>query len=136
MAELHLFLHFLPPGTAFGGPLAQNLNEPIPIAFDRVMERLNQLPGGFCEPDGAWGWNTTDQSTRTGGTMQAFGEQVMCVETWGQIHPRDWSALLDLFGLTESTTVVQLVEQGRFLSGREFIPHLDSGPTSDGPPSL
>ncbi len=121
MAELHLFLHFLPSPRAVLGPnLASDLTKPIPMDFDQVMQRLNQMPGGYCEPDGAWGWNTPDQLTRTGGTMQAFGEQVMCVETWGHIAARDWPHLLDLFGLSSDTTVVQLVEQGVFLSAETF----------------
>jgi hypothetical protein len=124
MAELHLFLHFYSAKNERECDLAGALSEPIPIEFDRVMDRFNQLPGGYCEPDGAWGWNTADQLTRTGGTMQAFGEQVMCVETWGQIAARDWSRLLELFGLTMDTAVVQLVEQGTFVSAEAFAKQL------------
>jgi hypothetical protein len=129
MTELHLFLHYLPPevhsAAALGGQLAGPIpNCPIPIEFDEVMARFNRLPGGYCEPDGAWGWNTADQMTRTGGTMQAFGEQVMCVETWGQIAARDWPRLLEMFGLSSDSAVVQLVEQGVFLSADSFAEQL------------
>lgn len=124
MAELHVFLHYCRPEKKLPGSLGTGLNEPIPSDFDRVMERFNQLPGGYCEPDGAWGWNTADQLTRTGGTMQAFGERVMCVETWGQIAARDWPCLLEMFGLSSDTTVVQLVEQGTFLAAESFAHQL------------
>jgi hypothetical protein len=48
----------------------------------------------------------------------------MCVETWGQIAARDWSRLLELFGLTMDTAVVQLVEQGTFVSAEAFAKQL------------
>jgi hypothetical protein len=56
--------------------------------------------------------------------MQAFGEQVMCVETWGQIAARDWPKLLELFGLSSESAIVQLVEQGIFLSADSFAKQL------------
>lgn len=134
MADLHLFLHYrtvtdgsdVPrdDGAHRGAGLTVPFNCPIPIEFDEVMARFNRLPGGYCEPDGAWGWNTADQMTRTGGTMQAFGEQVMCVETWGQIAARDWPRLLEMFGLSSDSAVVQLVEQGVFLSADSFAEQL------------
>jgi len=134
MTDLHLFLHYraVSDGSPFPASgdsnrtpnLAGSLVRPIPIEFDEVMDRFNRLPGGYCEPDGAWGWNTPDQLTRTGGTMQAFGEQVMCVETWGQIAARDWPKLLELFGLSSESAIVQLVEQGIFLSADSFAKQL------------
>ena len=129
MPELHLFIHYRHPSPAshVSGSLTDDLSQPIPVDFDEVMARFNRLPGGYCEPDGAWGWNTADQQTRTGGTMQAFGERVMCVETWGQIAPRDWWPLLELFGLNAETAIVQLVEAGRFLSAEEFASGLGIG---------
>ncbi len=125
MSELHLFIHYREAVPGGGGTVTHELSQPIPIQFDEVMTRFNQLPGGYCEPDGAWGWNTADQQTRTGGTMQALGEQVMCVETWGQIAPRDWLPLLGLFGLKPQTAIVQLVEEGRFLTAEEFAMELE-----------
>lgn len=125
MPDLHLFIHYRKSHPGNGGSVLHELNQPIPVEFDQVMARFNQLPGGYCEPDGAWGWNTPDQQTRTGGTMQALGEQVMCVETWGQIAPRDWLPLLELFSLTPQTAIVQLVEEGRFLSADEFARELE-----------
>lgn len=125
MSELHLFIHYRGTVPGGGGTILHELNQPIPIKFDEVLARFNQLPGGYCEPDGAWGWNTPDQQTRTGGTMQAIGELVMCVETWGRIAPRDWEPLLGFFGLTLQTAVVQLVEEGRFLPAEEFASELE-----------
>jgi len=125
MPDLHLFIHYRKSHPGNGGSVQHELNQPIPVEFDQVMTRFNRLPGGYCEPDGAWGWNTPDQQTRTGGTMQALGEQVMCVETWGQIAPRDWLPLLELFSLTPQTAIVQLVEEGRFLSAEEFARELE-----------
>ena len=43
----------------------------------------------------------------------------------GQIAPRDWLPLLGLFGLTPQTAIVQLVEEGRFLTAEEFAMELE-----------
>jgi len=63
MPDLHLFIHYRKSHPGNGGSVLHELNQPIPVEFDQVMTRFNRLPGGYCEPDGAWGWNTPDQQT-------------------------------------------------------------------------
>lgn len=96
------------------------LRDPLTIQFDTARNRLEALAGGYCEPDGAWGWNSPDGRTRVGGTLHAFDERLICVEAIGMLADPDWDQWLQLLDLPTADTIVQLVEQGRFLTSAAF----------------
>ena len=98
-----------------------NIAKPMTVTFDKVCAAINSLPGGYCEPDGAFGWNpSVDRVTRIGRTLHAFDERIMCVEIFGSIDPADWAAFAEHFGLA-SELVVQVVEHGVFLEAADFM---------------
>jgi hypothetical protein len=132
MKTWHIFLHRLEmplPRPARGEPIfgwkcldlsPTDIAEPMTVMFDEACVSINSLPGGYCEPDGAFGWNpSADRVTRIGGTLHAFDERVMCVEIFGSIDPVDWANFSGHFG-TDSELVVQVVERGVFLPSTDF----------------
>ncbi len=114
MNESHIFIH----------PVGNNDERPGQTAFECTFEemcrQIEQLPGAYCEPDGAIGWNpATDGSESLGGTIHCIDDRVLCVELFSRLGLENWKRMHPLIS-GNARTVIQLPQQGRFVSVDEY----------------
>lgn len=146
--EQHIFLHCRPmvgavePAIWTSGPErpAARPVTPFPLDFEGICRAIEQLPGAYCEPDGAIGWNPSG-SEHLGGTIlcgignpggnpalpsgsltpeSSAVEQVVCLELFSSLSRDNWRRLLGVLAIPPEQLEVQLAEQGLFLGVEEY----------------
>jgi len=114
MEESHIFIH------RFAAAIARQGQMPFAATFEEMCQRIGTIPGAYCEPDGAIGWNPSrDGSESLGGTIHCIDSRVMCVELFARLHLKNWKTL-HLAISSGTPTIIQLPEQGRFVSVEDY----------------
>ncbi len=157
LRQWHLFLHAWATEGAGNSVAAQadgslllkgeQLQEPFAISFEEMCRRFETLPGAWCEPDGAVGWNPPRETggdgalengalengagdngpgengpgQYLGGTLHCLDERVMCVELFVHLRQQNWLRMLDALMGEERRIAIQLAEEGVFVSPEGFL---------------
>ena len=96
---------------------------PFSISFEVAMDRLAQLPGMYCEPDGSFNGTGTVAGTRwqLEGNLYDRDGRLMYVELKGDSPTRMWRELFLLLEAPAEENVIELVEAAVFITGVEFL---------------
>ena len=143
-------LHALPDSSAFesGKPLTDScgqwptlliaqdqLNSPLPIGFDDVLNQLGSLPRLYAEPDGSFVWTSTHDHARwqVNGNLYERNDRVLFVELKGSCPASEYDQLLACFLPDKKACVVQLTRPAVFVTAEVFRSHAEArGQAGDG----
>lgn len=95
---------------------------PMPVSFEQVAERLQQLPRLFFEPDGSFVWVGVDQQRRwqVDGQLTDRDGHVIYVELHGNCPIHAFDRLLATIDWPANSLVFQLTRHAVFLDEDEF----------------
>jgi len=107
---------------------------PFDVSFDQVVERLGDLPGMFCEPDGSFVWVAAGEGGETvlpdskrendrwqlDGQLTDRNERLLSIELSGRCPPEAFDRLLSVLGWPEVPLLFQLMQEGVHLGEAEF----------------
>ena len=95
---------------------------PLQISFEEAVERLEQLPRMFVEPDGSFVWvGQQDASTwQLDGCLYDRDQHIVYVDVAGTCSPQQFDLLLSTFGWPDAPLIFQVVQQAVFLDERNF----------------
>lgn len=103
------------------------LQQPFPVEFERLRERWENTPGGYCEGDGAVGWHPPDfPGTGMVATLHCVGEHVLCWEVHGRFTRAGWDRLCELAEWGDLELALQFPEWGVLISANQFHEWLDA----------
>ncbi len=143
-------LHALPDSDALGPgePLTDScgqwptlliaqdqLNSPLPIGFDDVLNQLGSLPRLYAEPDGSFVWTSSQENMRwqVNGNLYERNDRVLFVELKGSCPASEFDQLLACFLPDEKACVVQLTRPAVFVTAEVFRAHAEArGQGGDG----
>lgn len=105
---------------------------PFSVSFEQIRAAFETLPGAYCEPDGAMGWNPSGDEqlggtihcgmhrSPAGGSGRETREQVVCIELFSSLERTSWRRWVESLGVDPGGLAIQLAEEGRFVSLAEF----------------
>lgn len=100
---------------------------PFEITFDEARQRLEELAGGYCEGDGAFGWHPPHhEATHLCGTIHCVDERVICVEMHAKMSRAAWSELSQALRIDDDVAV-QFPESGIFVTAATLADMLAVG---------
>lgn len=135
MVHFHITIQQRPDSVASADPLdvdgrtctplsARELlqPQPMPVSFEQVADRLQQLPRLFFEPDGSFVWVGSDCDDRwqVDGQVTDRNGRVIYVELHGTCPVDAFDRLLSAFDWPANRLVFQLARRGVFLEEAEF----------------
>ena len=89
----------------------------LQVSFEEAVERLEQLPRMFIEPDGSWVW-VGQQAALTwqlDGCLYDRDQHVVYVDVAGTCPPLQFDQLLRACGWPDAQLVFQILQQAVFL---------------------
>lgn len=91
-------------------------------SFEETEARFAEIPRMFLEPDGSFVWVLQHEQSRSqlDGSLIDDGQRLLHVETKGCCHKGMFDQFLSLLGWPEQAILVQLVQQGVFVSESVF----------------
>ena len=95
---------------------------PLRVSFEEAVERLEQLPRMFIEPDGSFVWvGQQDASAwQLDGCLYDRDQRVIYVDVAGTCPEQQFDQLLSAFGWPDASLVFQTLQQAVFLDERDF----------------
>ena len=98
------------------------LAQPLAFSFETAVQRLQQLPRMFVEPDGSFVWVGQDAAGawQVDGSLFDRHERLLYVELKGACPEAAFDRLLSALGWPEPPLVFQLIRQAVFLDEASF----------------
>ena len=100
-------------------PVLENLSfdssEGFKTSFDELIQRVNQLPGGYAEGDGSIGMVGPGGEWKIVGTLFEMQDQIIHVELMGNGPGDSLSWLIEALDCRSDQCVVQVLQAGFFI---------------------
>jgi hypothetical protein len=139
MPSFHVLLQARPSQTLDAGTLSAGDRE-LPavrlepsvrpplfdLTFEQAIERLEELPRMFVEPDGSFVWVSRQGpgAWQIDGQLNDGPQRLMNVELKGHASREQVQQLLSLLGWPQTSLLVQFVQQGLYTEVEPFLESL------------
>ncbi|MEM9409862.1 MAG: hypothetical protein AAGA30_02040 [Planctomycetota bacterium] len=100
---------------------AEQLNEPFPMSFDKFIDGVNELDGGYAEGDGSYGIVGPQGNWKICGNIFEFTDSIQYVDLLGSCPQDRFIEFLNQLGVNSNQCVIQHLQGGFFQSPQQFF---------------